>query len=290
MLDDELRRALRDDERLVPDLSEIRRRVLDVRHARRTRNRWWATGLMAACVVVVSTAITMAAVRVENPRESATGGYTDAASAAAESSAAAAIQQPAGSRPQQGSQQLGPTAGPGSPRPGSFGGSTADRTDPASITPEVTDINSGPEVPAVPAVFSGLDAERATAHCYGQIMAWPATDHGLVDPVALRGAVNECSVGLGNGPTVQASYALVPLSSVVHGTSLFPRGLDESYDLDQPVLVVRLDGSFTDLADGRSVPTAVQIYLTANNKWWFGIQARNPTDLASFGAPVNTLH
>ncbi len=290
MHDDELRRALRDDERLVPDLSEIRRRVLDVRHARRTRNRWWATGLMAACVVVVSTAITMAAVRVEDPRGSATGGYTDAASAAAESSAAAAVQRAAGARSQQSGQQQGQVIGTGSTRPVGSGGSIADRSDPASITPEVTDISSGPEVPAVPAVFSGLDAERATAHCYGQIMAWPATDHGLVDPVALRGAVNECSVGLGNGPTVQASYALVPLSSVVHGTSLFPRGLDASYDLDQPVLVVRLDGSFTDLADGRSVPTAVQIYLTANNKWWFGIQARNPTDLASFGAPVNTLY
>ncbi|MDQ6656641.1 MAG: hypothetical protein M3Z00_00140, partial [Actinomycetota bacterium] len=64
----DIRRALHDDESLLPDLTVVRREVLGRRRALRQRNRSAAAGVMVACVLVVGSVIAGAGVRANDDR------------------------------------------------------------------------------------------------------------------------------------------------------------------------------------------------------------------------------
>lgn len=133
----------------------------------------------------------------------------------------------------------------------------------------------------------------AAQHCHSQVIAWPLASGGLVDERALRSAVNECAVGLGDRTAVATRYTVTRLDAVVAGTGLWTGTAWETAlpaAADHPILVVRLEGSFPALApDGAPPPTAVQIYVDAGSKYWAGMQFRTPVDPAGLGSVVTDL-
>ncbi len=273
-------RALHEDERLVPDLPAVRSAVLKARHNRRQRHRLLAGGLMAACVLVVSSAITMAALRLHGEQASGPSAVHDSivnldpsAGAAAGEKSTASLVVPEPGTGSTSSSRSQPPSTPSQPQP-----SSSDVSTHVDLAPGTSDS------------VVGRSAVQALQHCGGQTMAWPLAYRGAIDPVALRGAVNECSVGFGNGPRARAQYSVVPLSTVAAHTSLYRSGLTAAGDPNRPVLAVRMDGTFPELMDGSTVPTAVQIYLDTYNKSWFGIEFRHPVELRAFGTAVATLH
>jgi hypothetical protein len=276
----EISRALHEDERLIPDLPAIRSAVLKARQHRRQRNRLLAGGLMAACVLVVTSAIALAALRLGGEQASGPGMIHDsvvnldpsAGAAGGEKTTASAVaRQPDAASPQ-----------PSEPAPPS----TTQQSPPNSAA-ETTHVEL---TPGTSDSVAGRNAVQALQHCGGQTMAWPLAYHGAIDPVALRGAVNECSVGFGNGPRALAQYSVMPLSTVAAHSSLYRTGSAAAGDPNRPVLAIRMVGSFPELTDGSTVPTAVQIYLDTYNKSWFGIEFRHPVELRVFGTAVATLH
>ncbi|WP_029138672.1 hypothetical protein [Nakamurella lactea] len=262
--DEEIRAALRRDEALVPDLSAVRREVARARASRRRRNGWLAGGLMAACVLVVSTAVAMAAFRTDNQTANHGADHSAALREVTETSTSAS--------PSSRTDLVISTSRPAATS------NAPDRTPAAVPAPP-------PELVAIPVVANPIDGPLR--HCQSQSIAWPVTATGAVNTVALRQAVNECSVGFGNGPTVTARYSLPTLAEVMRSSSLFTHTpVPADVDLDQRVLVVRLDGLFPELTQDGYRPTSVQIYLTATDAQWLGAQDSAPVDPAVFGAPV----
>lgn len=276
--DPDVSRALHEDERLIPDLPAIRSTVLRARQHRRQRNRLLAAGLMAACVLVVGSAITMAAFRSNGGQASGPSASPDSVVNLDPSAGAAAGQESAASLVVSEPETAATSSRPGPPS------TTAQPRSSSAVVSTHIDLAPGTSDSVV-----GRSAVQALQHCGGQTMAWPLAYHGAIDPVALRGAVNECSVGFGNGPRAQAQYSVMPLSTVAAHSSLYRTGSVAAGDPNRPVLAIRMVGSFPELTDGSTVPTAVQIYLDTYNKSWFGIEFRHPVDLRVFGTAVATL-
>jgi hypothetical protein len=275
--DEEIRAALRRDEALVPNLSAIRREVAGARAARRNRNALWAGGLIAACVLVVSTAVAMSAFRTSDP---APGYSANVPMSDSIGHSAALVARTAGSSPTQPSTAnpapsvvnsvttaVGPT---NTSRPGAV----------SAIVP-----SPPPELVAIPVL--PVDSGGPLRHCQSQSIAWPVTSTGQVNTVALRQAVNECSVGFGNGPIASAQYSLPTLAEVIRKSSLFATArVPDDVDLKQQVLVVRMAGRFPELSTEGHGVSVVQIYLTATDAQWIGAEDSAPASLSSFGAPV----
>lgn len=294
-VDDDLRAALHDDEQHGPDLDAVRRAVLDARGRRADRHRWWATGLVAVCVLVISGAVAMSAIGADEQRAGRDAAATAPTPAPGAATAALTAVTPA------------PTDRDGIPVPTVV-------PDPVS-TPTTVPASSMPlpdpvTVPAVPDTggaalldlpeagdqlgLSGA-ADAAARHCHAQVIAWPLVSGGRVDVRALRSAVDECAVGLGDRSTVAARFTVTPLADVASGTGLWapvlPGGaLPDSVDPATPMLVVRLEGSFPALAEGGPVvPAVVQLYVDARGKYWSGMQFRTPVDPDLLGDHVTVL-
>ncbi len=123
------------------------------------------------------------------------------------------------------------------------------------------------------------------SHCDGVMSAWPVSGAGLVDPGALRAAVNECSTMFGSATRVR--YAVASLRAV---TEQAPAIAINGDDLSQQVLVVRLDGRFDGLSATGYVPSTVQLYLLLEGHQWIGAYAPAPAqDLPALGSAVRTL-
>lgn len=291
--DDEIREALKRDEALVPDLSAVRREVGRARIARRNRNGWWAGGLVAACVLVVSTAVAMSAFRVDGG--SAAPGIDTAQSRSVETgpadSGSTDRRHGTDGRPDTGSAPVdgGAVTGPGGDRTatGSTSSGQVSRTTPVASPPRTPTPAGTPRLIAIPRLVSGSTGEGAMRHCQSQSIAWPLTADGRIDVVALRQAVNECSVGFGNGPQATALYSLPTLAAVLDSSPLFHDAtVPADVDLEQRVLVIRLEGQFPEIASAGQQPTAVQVYLTATDAQWIGAEDTAPVDPSVFGAPV----
>lgn len=291
--DEELRAALRADARLSPDLNAVRRTVLQDRGRRRDRHRWWATGLVAGCVLVISGAVAMSAIGADEQwaGRDAAASHTPATPAPPPGPTTAPVRADIPERSEL------PTS-PGLPT-SSHAPSLHASSPPASSPPSGTAPDLGPAPLDLPAAGEQLeltgDAVDAAQHCHSQVMAWPLVSGGRVDERALRSAVNECAVGLGDRTAVAARYTVVRLAAVVSGTGLW-RGtswgtaLPDAVDVDHPILVVRLEGRFPRLVDDTGAPpTAVQIYVDAGSKSWAGLQFLTPVDPAALGGVVRVL-
>lgn len=315
--EEELRAALRADARLSPDLNAVRRTVLENRGRRRDRHRWWATALVAGCVLMISSAVAMSAIGVDEQRA---GRDAVAPVTVAPFTVAPVTTAPITSTPHSTAGPLPSTAATVTPArsrppttartPGSSA-RTAATTAPASPVSSPARPRADPAVkpdPRVDADTTPLEfpvagdqltltggAVAAARHCQSQVIAWPLVLGGRVDESALRSAVNECAVAFGERAAVLTRYTLVRMAAVSSGTGLW-RDTDwgaaqpDRKELDRPILVVRLQGHFPALADdGGAGPTAVQIYVDAGSKYWAGMQVLAPVDPATLGGVITVL-
>lgn len=275
--DADISEALHDDERLLPDLAGVRREVLGRRRALRNRNRLAAAGLVAACVLVVGSVIALAGVRANDDRSGAAGSADGQVSIQTWTT---------NSYPPT---PASPTAAAPTAAPSVAGSSSAgtDRPAPSTDRPSSAQSSAGAAATPRPTLAQHDDMYGPISHCDGVMSAWPVSGAGLVDPRALRAAVNECSTMFGPARASRVRYVVASLRAV---TEQAPEITINGADLSQRVLVVRLDGRFDGLAVTGYVPSTVQLYLLLEGHQWIGAYAPAPAqDLATLGSAVRTL-
>lgn len=275
--DADISEALHDDERLLPNLTVVRREVLGRRRALRNRNRVTAAGLMVACVLVVGSVIALAGVRANDDRS---GSAASADGQVSIRTWATSSYPPTPASPD----ATSPTAAPSVV---SSSASGTDRPAPSTGRPSSTQSTAAAAATPRPTLAQHDDMYGPISHCDGVMSAWPVSGAGLVDPRALRAALNECSTMFGPARATRVRYLVASLLAV---TKQAPEIVVNGADLSQRVLVVRLDGRFDGLAATGYVPSTVQLYLLLEGHQWIGAYAPAPAqDLATLGSAVRTL-